>query len=283
MNFRGSAEPFWGPPTSNSKSDYELTRFIAEFINSLSNLVYIIYGVQGLRKLRHKPNADFLRSLPYWGLMAVGICSAIFHISLKFHTQMMDDLSMLFATTPVLHRVLTVNSNRRDSTISALILGSLLTLLIVYHVMTDEFIFHVISFGAMVVVIGVRTMQLVHTRTSPGSASRRQIWGMVKFGAVIFSLGFYIWLLDTWLCGFLRQARNTIGFPWAFILELHGWWHIFTGIGAYIFIAVVDHLASGEDHQGFEESFAWPAPWASQSIFAGRSPAIGAGINEKRA
>lgn len=85
-----------------------MTRYIAEFINSLTNLVYsqnpfsiplrcsiqgltwylVFYAIYGLRKLRQKSNDDFFRALPYWGLMAVGICSAIFHISLQYHTQM---------------------------------------------------------------------------------------------------------------------------------------------------------------------------------------------------
>ena len=42
-----------------------------------------------------------------------------------------------------------------------------------------------------------------------------------------------------------------------------------TGIGAYIFITVIDHLVSGADHQDLDKAFAWPAPWASRSIFAG--------------
>jgi dihydroceramidase len=49
-----------------------------------------------------------------------------------------------------------------------------------------------------------------------------------------------------------------------------GRWHICTGIGAYIFIAVIDHLVSGDDHKDIPGSPAWPAPWAAQSVFAGK-------------
>jgi dihydroceramidase len=42
--------------------------------------------------------------------------------------------------------------------------------------------------------------------------------------------------MDNIFCGYLREARNTILLPWAMVLEGHGWWHIFTGIGAYYFI-----------------------------------------------
>lgn len=47
-------------------------------------------------------------------------------------------------------------------------------------------------------------------------------------------------------------------------------WHIFTAIGAYIFIAVVDHLVSGDDHNDLDALLAWPAPWAARSVFAGK-------------
>ena len=96
---------------------------------------------------------------------------------------LVDDLSMHFATTPVLHRVLTANSNRRDSVVMAMVLGSVLIFLVTFHVMTDELFLHSVSFVGAVTVIGVHTIRLVNSRTLPGSATRRQIWGIVRFGA----------------------------------------------------------------------------------------------------
>ncbi|CAP96469.1 Pc21g15720 [Penicillium rubens Wisconsin 54-1255] len=274
MNATDPADYLWGPPTSKAnycETDYAVSRYVAEFINSLTNVVYIIYGTYGLRQLRRKDKYnDCLRALPYWGLIAVGLCSFAFHLSLKYHTQMMDDLSMHFATTPVLHRVLTANSNRRGSVIIGIVLGSILLFLVTFHVITDELVLHSVSFVGAVTLIGVHTIRLVNSRTLPGSATRQRIWGIVRFGAAIFNLGYWLWILDQWACGFLAKSREAIGLPWAFVLELHGWWHICTGIGAYIFIAVVDHLVSGEDLS--QQSLAWPASWASTSIFAGRGP-----------
>ncbi|KAL4746604.1 hypothetical protein BDW72DRAFT_210326 [Aspergillus terricola var. indicus] len=291
MNNINSAEPFWGSPTSKAnfcEIDYAVSRYIAELVNSLTNVVYIpspvIYGIYGLRQLRRKANkqGNSLRALPYWGLISVGLCSFAFHVSLRYHTQMMDDLSMHFATIPVLHRVLTANSGRRGSIVMAMVLGSMLLLLVTFHVMTDELILHSVSFVGTVAVIGAHTVQLIRSRTLPGSAARRQVWGMVRFGAGIFNLGFWLWLIDHWACAFLRRARETMGLPWAFVLELHGWWHICTGIGAYIFIAVVDRLVSGEDLSDTRHSFAWPASWASTSVFAGLGPSMEKEVGEKQ-
>lgn len=51
-------------------------------------------------------------------------------------------------------------------------------------------------------------------------------------------------------------------------------WHIFTAIGAYTFIAVIDQLVSGGNHQDIEKPFAWPLSWASESIFADISSTV---------
>jgi dihydroceramidase len=50
----------------------------------------------------------------------------------------------------------------------------------------------------------------------------------------IFISGYVIWNIDNFTCSWLTEAKRKIGMPLSFLLELHGWWHIFTGIGAYI-------------------------------------------------
>lgn len=50
---------------------------------------------------------------------------------------------------------------------------------------------------------------------------------------VLAVLGFGIWTIDNTFCSSLTTFKRYIGMPWSFIFELHGWWHIFTGIGAY--------------------------------------------------
>ncbi|KAJ5673527.1 hypothetical protein N7507_002654 [Penicillium longicatenatum] len=226
MDTNAPGHAFWGSPSSKSnfcEEDYIVSIYVAEFINSLTNLCYIFYAIYGLRQLQQKRQLGFSRALPYWGLMAVGVCSATFHISLQYHTQMLDDLSMLFTTTPLVHRVLTVNADRKGSFVTGLLVYLALALLVIYHVTTDELILHASFFVSSIAVIGIRTVQLLKQRTAKNSIARRQIWGMVVFGAVIFHLGYLVWLVDGWVCGLLRSTRAAIGLPWAWLLELHGW------------------------------------------------------------
>lgn len=40
-------------------------------------------------------------------------------------------------------------------------------------------------------------------------------------------------------------------------LELHGWWHALTGVGAYTFMALVEWLTD-DGPEGDGPKFAWP-------------------------
>ncbi|KAJ8106380.1 hypothetical protein OPT61_g9576 [Boeremia exigua] len=42
-------------------------------------------------------------------------------------------------------------------------------------------------------------------------------------------------------------VKHHVGLPWGFLFELHGWWHIFTGIGAYIGMALTEYLVTIEE------------------------------------
>jgi hypothetical protein len=59
---------------------------------------------------------------------------------------------------------------------------------------------------------------------------------------VFFLTGYLLWNLDFIYCAQLTKWKRAIGMPWSFVLEFHGWWHIFTAIGAYIFMVMVDSL-----------------------------------------
>lgn len=61
-----------------------------------------------------------------------------------------------------------------------------------------------------------------------------------------FVFGYLLWQLDFIFCTELTTLKRTVGLPWGFLLELHGWWHILTAIGAYIFMIMVDRLTRDE-------------------------------------
>lgn len=54
--------------------------------------------------------------------------------------------------------------------------------------------------------------------------------------------GYLLWQLDFIFCSELTALKHAVGIPWGFLLELHGWWHILTAIGAHTFMVMVDGL-----------------------------------------
>jgi hypothetical protein len=41
---------------------------------------------------------------------------------------------------------------------------------------------------------------------------------------VLFITGYILWNIDNQFCNNLRSIRDSIGLPWAWLLELHGWY-----------------------------------------------------------
>ncbi|KAL5361102.1 ceramidase [Aspergillus floccosus] len=266
-----STAPFWGHQTSYlnfCEEDYVITRYIGEFINTLSSLVYIVYGIYGLWNLRQKPHARS-RAIPYCGLIGVGVCSGGYHMTLKYHTQMSDELSMHLLTTPLLYRVLTFQTSPQYTKAVGIFLSLEFTVVMVVHMVMDEFLLHAVTFGLGVYLIATRTLKII-PRQIPDAYTRKNVQHVALFGCFSFVFGYFVWLIDSYACQTLTNMRQAVGLPFAFLLELHGWWHVFTAFGGYIAVAVVDMLTSGEVYKDSVERLAWPLPTVARVVGAAR-------------
>ncbi|KAI9743953.1 MAG: hypothetical protein M1818_002687 [Claussenomyces sp. TS43310] len=184
----------------------------------------------------------------------------MFHATLKYYTQWCDDLSMLLAVALVMHRVYTANTSIRTTILAGLGLSAVLGGFAVWHCITDDIGWHNLIFGIMICLVGIKTHAVIDSRVDDPLV-RREVVKMSIVGGTIFVSGFAIWNLDNFFCNGLTHAKRGIGMPWSFLLELHGYWHIFTGIGAYIFMALVEYLTSEEAGEPLGGRFAWPVPW----------------------
>ncbi|KAH6959253.1 ceramidase [Fusarium avenaceum] len=258
------AEPFWGPQTSYlnfCEEDYVVTRYVAEFINTLSSLTYVAFGLYGLLTSPKFPTGPRLAS--YCGLMGVGFCSAGYHMTLKYHTQMSDELSMHLLTTPLIYRLLTFNASPQKTRIVGTVLTILFTVVMVTHMVMDEFILHATTFGLGVYIIATRVLRIIPEQVKD-PVIRKNLQNVAVLGLYSFGFGYMVWLIDEFACRYLTSARHTVGLPLAFLLELHGWWHVFTAIGGYTAVAVIDLVTSGEVTEDPVPGFAWPVPLAAR-------------------
>lgn len=107
------------------------------------------------------------------------------------------------------------------------------------YMSTGNLLVHLSMFVAMLLLIGLRTVYLVNRQVPREKAG--YLW---RFGTVCacLALAFLVWNIDLEWCFELRRLRNAVGLPWALLLELHGWWHVLTALGATLHIDLVRDL-----------------------------------------
>lgn len=231
------------------------------FIHSTHNPFSVIYGLHGIRRICLKQNGSLFSSLTfsYWGLIGVGLLSGWFHSTLKYHSQMGDDLSMFLAVGAILHQLLCFQATpaqQRNYTLA--ILGTVIPIS-VYHCWADEIYVHEITFAFMIFLVSRHTRALIKKQVK-NEESRKKLGKMATFGISTGLFGYFLWNIDFHLCSYVTAFKHYIGLPWGFIFELHGWWHILTGIGAYVGMALVEYLVTIEEGATgrLEEGFVWP-------------------------
>ncbi|KAK6849562.1 hypothetical protein PG995_013395 [Apiospora arundinis] len=251
----------WSPPTSTAnfcEEDYIVTRYIAEFMNSMTNLPYVYFalrymygpGSQGL----FKPRTDFMSV----SLLVLGICSFLFHASLRHSMQYADELGMLGLAWALLQGILTVRgrSSSNDRLVNTT-LNIVFPLFAAFYVWTGKIIYHASAFFIMMVLIVIRVAHLFFFRKPAFPEDKMRVWksrGRISLALLVFA--YVLWNIDLEFCAELRLLRERVGLPWAWLLELHGWWHIMTAVSASQFMDTVRELQEvfAEEETAKEES-----------------------------
>ncbi|TGZ79692.1 alkaline phytoceramidase [Ascodesmis nigricans] len=227
----------WGPITSTlnwCEEDYYLTEYCAEFVNTMTNLIFIYvscYGIYTTLKEGH----DRIFTVTFCGLLCVGVGSFLFHATLWYSMQLVDELSMLY-TTLLVCWLASFSHNR--STTFATIFGFLCTLFavaisLIYHHLGDP-VFHQNAYAILTAGVLGHSFYIMETKLRKiDSAEVNRMWKMVSWGVGLFLTGFLLWSLDNIYCGRIKNWRHAVGLPWGVLAEGHGWWHLLTAVGAY--------------------------------------------------
>ncbi|KAF2667661.1 hypothetical protein BT63DRAFT_456961 [Microthyrium microscopicum] len=242
-----SLNGIWGPPTSAAnfcEEDYAVTFYIAEFINALTNVTYIYYAFRYARN-RGRNQAWNGHDLMSISLFLVGVSSFIFHTTLRQTAQLFDDLSMLLLGASFLLSVYTTNQTPVVQSLLATIICGGISIVSVIYLRTGNMVLHTISFGTVLLLTGPRTWYLIRKRkglSKDKSGEKKKSSGLdykLAKAGVLLVAGFTLWNIDLVMCSQLRAVRNYVGLPWAWLFELHGWWHILTAASAFEFIELV--------------------------------------------
>ncbi|EGD86661.1 hypothetical protein H112_05167 [Trichophyton rubrum D6] len=257
---------YWSPVTSTlnwCEEDYYATPYAAEIVNAFTNILFLYLGVKGIRSCR-KNGHDAIFQVAFLGYLLVGLGSFLFHSTLKYPMQLVDELSMIYTTCLMCYATFSFSRPRSQCIILGAGLLSLAIFITLYYHYLQDPVFHQVAYGVLTAVVIFRSMWVMevtlrpslqrsrnhtkpgvwgHTLTTSGETVNHRdlrilnsMWVMVAYGLSTFLGGFFIWNLDNKYCSTLRIWRREIGLPWGILLEGHGWWHLLTGIGAYMYI-----------------------------------------------
>ncbi|KAJ7459104.1 ceramidase [Mycena galericulata] len=216
------------------EANYQFSYYIAELANSLSNLITIAIALYGCFLTAHE-------SLPgrfvfgFMGIALVGAGSFWFHATLLFHAQLADELPMIYVTSTALWLLFdheagfTFKSAR--TRLLALVAAVFNVMFTWSYYINRNPVYHQIVFGALVFSVTGRIVYLL-TRSDAGKRipadKRHAIKKLVGLGVAQFAFAFMLWNLDNIFCDTLTRWKVSLGWPLAFLLEGHSWWHVFT-------------------------------------------------------
>jgi dihydroceramidase len=101
----------------------------------------------------------------------------------------------------------------------------------IMYIRSGNIFHHFAAFSAMVHLIWSRMWYLILFPSRPKAemaALLRRFWK----AAGLLVVAFVVWNIDLEKCFELRDMRSNIGLPWAWLLELHGWWYVLPLCGA---------------------------------------------------
>jgi dihydroceramidase len=214
----------------------------------------------------------------------IGVGSFIFHSTLKYPMQLLDELSMIYTTCILFFATFEFGMTPRSKVFLALGVASIAIFVTGYYHYLGDPVFHQNVFALLTAIVFFRGLCIMEKtlrpsrRSStitplPGSelARRNQrdeeilktMWQMIPFGLLSVASGFLIWNLDNHFCSNLRKWRRSIGLPWGVLLEGHGHWHLLTGIAEYFNLVWSIWLRYCLEGRQDEVELVWPSMLSS--------------------
>ena len=201
-----------------------------------------MYGGPGSRGLL-APRCDFMSV----SLLVLGIGSFLFHASLRQNLQFVDDLSMILLGASMLHGIFIVRQGPSQRRKTSAVIAVFVAGFSAFYLWSGKIIYHVLAFATQIVLIALRGLYVYYKLEPRFPDAEVRSWNRRQWEAISICLfGYLLWNIDLEFCAELRRIRASVGLPWAWLLELHGWWHILTAIGADRFMKVVREIHDRE-------------------------------------
>ncbi|KAH9987709.1 ceramidase [Russula vinacea] len=255
----------WGPVTATldwCEANYQFSRYVAEMSNTFSNLFFVYISLYGAwLSLRQSLPARYL--VGFAGCALVGLGSIFFHATLLYEAQLADELPMIYMASFFLAVLLEsepgfgFKSTYSKFLVAATVLFDILCL--------SRPVYHQSVFATLMLAAIWRETYLLKwseaSRTIPDK-KKATIVEALKTGVLFFLFGFFIWNLDNIFCDPWTRIKQAVGWPTAFFMEGHAWWHVFTGLGTFYLNqgATCATLSVKDDHHKYRFDYCYGLP-----------------------
>ncbi|KAJ2774845.1 alkaline ceramidase ydc1 [Coemansia nantahalensis] len=186
----------------------------------------------------------------YSAQLVVGLGSTAFHATLKYTTQLLDELPMLYLCAIGFYAVVEMDRDVRYGAKVPLAIGAVnVAITLVYLLWLQNPVFHQATFALTAfatVFFGYKRLREMDV----ACATRRLLFRLNLFGYLGMLSGFLAWNVDNLFCHRLRSYRAYVGAPWDALLQLHGWWHILTAYGSTSIVLWVHMLRLARLREG---------------------------------
>ncbi|KAI9357311.1 alkaline ceramidase 3 [Zopfochytrium polystomum] len=246
---------FLGPVTSTldwCEENYVVSHYVAEFWNTISNVVFLALSMFGVAT-SHSLGLGERAVLSYLAVAVVGAGSFLFHGTLWYETQLMDELPMIYSAC-ILDYCLLNAFQDRFKTLSGIVLSLYAVTVTVVYLYVRNPVFHELSYALLVAfmvvmpVIQIRYLKQLHADEARRAKRLKlvsrtdRLWLIYAYSVVSFMSGFLVWNVENQFCETFRTFRQDVGYPLRVVSELHSWWHIGTGVGTYGCVTMITYL-----------------------------------------
>ncbi|KAJ2665624.1 alkaline ceramidase ydc1 [Coemansia sp. RSA 1200] len=223
------------------EENYAISNYIAEFWNTLTNATMMLIALLGVyNSIKHKQGKRVIAF--YSAMLFVGFGSACFHATLKYTTQLLDELPMLYVCTLAFYSLVEIEKKTHHGLKLPIALAALQTLItLTYLFWLQNPVFHQVVFGVTASGAALFSYKRINN-ARVSSDARRVLVRLFMLGHICMFSGFFVWNLDNIFCQRLRSYRAYLGMPLDALLQLHGWWHILTAYGCGYLLLLVHYL-----------------------------------------
>lgn len=230
-----TADGYWGKITSTidwCEENYVVTNYIAEFWNTISNIVMIVPPVF-LAVLALKQKLEARLVMCNISLLMVGVGSWCFHMTLLYSMQLLDELPMIWGTSFLVYSFVEITSppSYQNRWLQIFLAVYCIIVTAVYLLIKDP-IFHEAAYGLLVICLVIVSFRVIR--------QCEHNLPLVISGIFIYLFGFILWNIDNNFCPQIRKVRQDLG-SLGPVSQLHAWWHLLAGIGTYLAILFCIH------------------------------------------